>query len=182
MLTLGRYEEGFKLYETRWDHPRIQLKKRKFDSPLWLGKEDLAGKTILLYSEGGFGDTIQFIRYAKLFNPDVKLIIQCQMSLMELISLMGVFAEIIAPGDEPPPHDFHCPLMSLPLAFGTTIDTVPHFDQYLYASREHTKKWSEFLARITGPKIGIVARGSSTFSNDKKRSFELNLNFPISNS
>ena len=115
----------------------------------------------------------RFIRYAKLFEPDVKLIIQCQLPLIELISLMGISAHIISPGDEPLPHDFHCSLMSLPLAFGTTIETVPHFDQYLFAPDEHLKKWDAFLNQTSGPKIGIVARGSSTFSNDENRSFEL---------
>ena len=173
LLTLGRYEEGFRLYETRWRNPKIQLKKRKFDSKLWLGQEPLSGKTILLYSEGGFGDTIQFIRYAKLFGPDVKLIIQCQLPLIELVSGMRLGAEVIAPGDTPPPHDFHCPLMSLPLAFGTTIETVPRFDRYLAAPDKHMKKWGAFLEQLAGPKVGIVARGSSSFSNDKNRSIGL---------
>ena len=85
------------------------------------------------------------------------------MPLIELVRGMGLDAEIITPGDTPPPHDFHCPLMSLPLAFGTTIDTVPHFDRYMYASDEHVKKWGAFMSQMTGPKIGLVARGSSTF-------------------
>ena len=173
LLTLGRYEEGFKLYETRWRHPQVALKERKFDSKLWLGQEHLAGKTILLYAEGGFGDTIQFIRYAKLFDPNVKLIIQCQVPLIELVKDMGLGADIIAPGDTRPPHEFHCPLMSLPLAFGTNIDTVPHFDRYMYASDEYVKKWGVFMGQMAGPKIGVVARGNSKFSNDKNRSFNL---------
>ena len=173
LLTLGRYEEGFRLYETRWKHPQIQLKKRKFDSRLWLGHENLSGKTILLHAEGGFGDTIQFIRYAKLFEPDVKLIIQCQTPLIELVKGMGLSADVITPGDRPPSHDYHCPLMSLPLAFGTTIETVPHFDQYIYASDAYIKKWDAFVGQMTGPKIGIVARGSNSFVNDKSRSFDL---------
>ena len=137
LLTLGRYEEGFRLYEARCRHPQIQLKRRHFDSNLWLGHQNLSGKTILLYAEGGFGDTIQFIRYAKLFKPDVQLIIQCQVPLIGLVEGMGLGAEVITPGDTPPPHDFHCPLMSLPLAFGTTVKTVPYFDRYIYASDEH---------------------------------------------
>lgn len=173
LLTLGRYKEGFKLYETRWDHPQVALKKRKFDSKLWLGQEHLLGKTLLLYAEGGFGDTIQFIRYAKLFEPGVKLIIQCQQPLIGLVKGMGLAAEVITPGDTPPPHNFHCPLMSLPLAFGTTIETVPQFNRYLAAPDEHVKKWCAFLEQMNGPKIGIVARGSSNFSNDKNRSFDL---------
>ena len=83
----------------------------------------LSGKSIVLYAEGGFGDTIQFIRYAKLFDPDVKLIIQCQLPLIELIRGMRLGAEVIAPGDTPPPHDFHCPLMSLPLALADMPET-----------------------------------------------------------
>ena len=173
LLTLGRYEEGFRLYEARWKHPQVTLKKRSFDSKLWQGHENLSDKTILLYAEGGFGDTIQFIRYAKLFDPDVKLIIQCQVPLIELIKSMRLGADVIAPGDEPSPHDFHCSLMSLPLAFGTTIKTVPHFDRYIYASDEYIKKWDAFVGQTTGPKIGIVARGSKSFANDKQRSFDL---------
>ena len=138
-----------------------------------MGQEHLSGKTILLYAEGGFGDTFQFIRYAKLFERDVKLIIQCQLPLIELVKGMGLDAEIIAPGDTPPPHDFHCSLMSLPLAFGTTIETVPQFKSYLAAPDEHIKKWGAFLEQMNGPKIGIVARGSSNFSNDKNRSLDL---------
>jgi tetratricopeptide (TPR) repeat protein len=173
LLTLGRYEEGFCLYETRWRHPKIHLKKRRFDSKLWLGQELLSGKTILLFAEGGFGDTIQFIRYAKLFESDVKLIIQCQLPLIELVRGMRLGAEVIAPGDKPPPHDFHCSLMSLPLAFGTTIETVPHFDRYIYAPDRYVTKWVALLGQMAAPKIGVVARGSSTFSNDKNRSFDL---------
>ena len=173
LLTLGKYEEGFLLHETRWRHPNLTLKKRLFDSKRWQGYENLSDKKILLYAEGGFGDTIQFIRYAKLFDPDVKLIIQCQVPLIELVRGMGLEAEVITPGDMPPLHDFHCPLMSLPLAFGTTIDTVPHFDRYIYASDEHVKKWNAFVGQMTGPKIGIVARGSNSFVNDKSRSFDL---------
>jgi ADP-heptose:LPS heptosyltransferase len=93
--------------------------------------------------------------------------------LIELVKGMGLGADIIAPGDTPPPHDFHCPLMSLPLAFGTTIDTVPHFDRYIYAPDGHVKKWGAFMGQMTGPKIGIVARGSRSHANDKNRSFEL---------
>ena len=168
LLTLGRYEEGFRLYETRWRHPKIHLKKRKFDSKLWLGQEPLSGKSILLYAEGGFGDTIQFIRYAKLFDPDVKLIIQCQLPLIELVRGMRLGAEVIAPGDTPPPHDFHCPLMSLPLAFGTTIETVPKFDRYMYADPNQLKVWESVLGRIKGPKIGIMVEGSKSFAADAR--------------
>ena len=168
LLTLGRYEEGFRLYETRWRHPKVHLKKRKFESKLWLGQEPLSGKSILLYAEGGFGDTIQFIRYAKLFDADVNLIIQCQLPLIELVRGMRLGAEVIAPGDTPPPHDFHCPLMSLPLAFGTTIETVPQFDRYMYADPNQLKAWNSAFGHKKGPKIGIMVEGSKSFAGDER--------------
>jgi len=93
--------------------------------------------------------------------------------LIELAKGMGLSADVITPGDMPPSHDFHCPLMSLPLAFGTTVKTVPCFDRYIYASDEHVKKWDAFVGQMTGPKIGIAARGNSSFANDKSRSFDL---------
>ena len=86
---------------------------------------------ILLFAEGGFGDTLHFIRYAKLFNEDVELIIQCQKPLGELIKGMGLPAEIITLSDIPRRHDYHCSLMSLPLAFGTTVGSIPTVNQYI---------------------------------------------------
>ena len=81
---------------------------------------------------------------------------------------MWLGAEVIAPGDTPPPHDFHCPLMSLPLAFGTTIETVPKFDRYMYADPNQLKVWESVLGRIKGPKIGIMVEGSKSFAADAR--------------
>ena len=173
LLTLGKYEQGFRLYETRWRHPQVILKRRNFDSKLWLGNEKLSGKTILLYAEGGFGDTIQFVRYAKLFDPDVKLVVQCQAPLINLVEDMGLEAKVITQGDMPPPHDFHCPLMSLPLAFKTTVDSVPNFSSYLKAPDASIQFWRSTIKALKGLKVGIVARGSSSFTNDQNRSVGL---------
>ena len=173
-LTLGRYKEGFRLYEKRWKHPNVRLKHQKFDSRLWLGQENLSGKTILLFAEGGFGDTLQFVRYAKLsFDEDVKLIIQCQKPLAELIEGMGLPAVIITLSDIPPRHDYHCSLMSLPLAFGTTISSIPKFDQYIFASQQYLLKWKGLFASSVNTRIGVVARGSTGHQNDKNRSMDL---------
>ena len=173
LLTLGRYAEGFKLYETRWKHSQVALKKRTFDSRLWLGQERISGKTLLLHAEGGFGDTIQFIRYAKLFDEDVKLIIQCQKPLAELIKGMGLKAEITTLSDTPQRHDYHCSLMSLPLVFGTTVNSIPQFDQYIFASEQYLLKWQGLFSSPFNTRIGIVARGSAGHQNDKNRSMNL---------
>ena len=168
LLTLGNYDEGFPLYETRWAHSQLSLKKREFDSQLWLGHEDLSGKTIVLFAEGGFGDTVQFIRYAKLFNSDVRVIIQCQLPLVELIKGMGLEAVVITTGETAPPHDFHCPLMSLPLAFKTTLNSVPAFDQYLYADPNLSKFWTDAFKHPKIPKIGVMVEGSNSFFGDQR--------------
>ncbi len=172
LLTKGDYEAGFQLFETRWQNPKVRLRKRAFKSQLWLGQSDVSGKTVLLYAEGGFGDTLQFIRYAKLFSEDVRLIIQCQKPLIKLVSDALSSAQIIAPGDEIPYHDFHCPLMSLPLAFGHNAENVPYFDRYIYACTDLCQKWQPVIDRAGKPKIGLMVRGSGSFNGDK-RSIEL---------
>ena len=173
LLTLGRYEEGFRLYEARWTHPKVRLYKRNFDSKSWSGKESLSCKSILLFAEGGFGDTLQFVRYAKLFDEDVELIIQCQKPLVELVKGMGIKAEIITSSDAPPKHDYHCSLMSLPLAFGTTIVDVPRFEQYIFPSQDYLHKWRSLTSNSGNAKIGVVARGSVSHENDRNRSMDL---------
>ena len=172
LLTKGDYQAGFKLFETRWQNPKVRLKKRAFKSQLWCGSSDVSGKTVFLYAEGGFGDTLQFIRYAKLFSEDVRLVIQCQKPLIKLVSDALSSAQIIAPGDEVPDHDFHCPLMSLPLAFGHNVENVPNFERYIYACNDLCQKWQPLIDKVGRLKVGLMVRGSGSFYGDK-RSIEL---------
>ena len=168
LLTKGDYKAGFRLFEARWQNPKVRLRKRTFESQPWLGQNDISGKTVLLHAEGGFGDTFQFIRYVKLFGKDVNLIIQCQKPLIELVRDSFSDAQIIAPGDEIPNHDFHCPLMSLPLAFGHKLGTVPAFDHYIYARDDLTYKWKSLIDKVGKLKIGLMVRGSGSFNGDKR--------------
>ena len=168
LLTKGDYQAGFRLFETRWQNPKVRLRKRTFESQLWLGQSDISGKTVLLHAEGGFGDTFQFIRYVRLFDEDVSLIIQCQKPLIDLVRNSFSNAQIIAPGDEIPDHDFHCPLMSLPLAFGHDLETVPAFHHYIYARNDLSQKWKPLIDKLGKPKIGLMVRGSGSFNGDKR--------------
>ena len=168
LLTKGDYQAGFRLFETRWQNPKVRLRKRTFESQLWLGQSDISGKTVLLHAEGGFGDTFQFIRYVRLFDEDVSLIIQCQKPLIDLVRNSFSNAQIIAPGDEIPDHDFHCPLMSLPLAFGHDVGTVPTFHRYIYGRKGLIQKWKSFTDKVSKPKIGLMVRGSGSFNGDKR--------------
>ena len=172
LLTLGDYQAGFKLFEARWNNPKVRLKKRNFQSKLLLGQGNVSGKKVLLHAEGGFGDTLQFIRYAKLFSRDVSLIIQCQPPLINLFRDAFGDAHIIATGEKAPDHDFHCPVMSLPLAFGHELGEVPSFTRYIYPCNSLKQKWKPVIDKIGQLKIGVMVRGSGSFNGDK-RSIEL---------
>ena len=122
-LTLGDFTAGWRGYEARWTVGLLASQRRVFTAPLSLGDDWLDGKTILLHAEQGFGDTIQFVRYAQLVarRGAKKIIIEVQRELVRLFSgsrfldWAGVDA-VVARGEPLPPFDFHCPLLSLPLA------------------------------------------------------------------
>ena len=124
-LTLGDFARGWKQYEWRWKTAAFARQRRLFPAPLWLGNEPVAGKTILLHAEQGFGDTIQFIRYAPLLaGQGAKVICEVQPELQPLLSQLSDVT-VIASGATRPAFDLHVPLLSLPLALKTTVETIP---------------------------------------------------------
>ena len=161
-ISLGNYEEGWKLYESGWQAGERGT-PRAFNKPTWLGEESIKGKTLLIYAEQGFGDFIQFCRYAPMAEAlGAKVILQVSAPLLALAkSLKGNFT-IIQEGDALPPVDFVCPVMSLPLAFKTTLNTVPAKTPYLFAQADQKKAWQDKLGKKTKPRIGIVWSGSLT--------------------
>lgn len=171
-LTLGDFTAGWKEYEWRWKTGAFANQRRPFRQPLWLGGVPLSGKTILLHAEQGLGDTIQFIRYARLVaDRGARVICEVQPSLVSLLSqIEGV--EIIAKGDALPTFDLHCPLMSLPLAFGTDATTIPAAIPYLAAPEMRVEQWRERLGRAA-PRAGFVWSGSTAHKNDANRSIAL---------
>ena len=110
------FDQGWPLYEARWQRDSIKPTARKFTKPLWLGEEDLSGKSILLHAEQGLGDTIQFCRFAQqVANLGARVILDVQPLLRDLLAqLDGVELAKTGPA-EPDDVDYHCPLMSLPL-------------------------------------------------------------------
>ena len=175
ILLIGDYEEGLKIYEWRWETKDISKFKRNFSQPLWLGDESLSGKTILLHAEQGLGDTIQFCRFVKMVSDlGAKVIFEVQKPLVQLLKDLPGVATLIAKGDPVPEFDYHCPLMSLPLAFKTDLNSVPSANSYLVAEAEKVAYWKN---RIKGDelKIGIAWQGSHGAKIDIGRSFELKL-------
>ncbi|HZR76196.1 tetratricopeptide repeat protein [Bradyrhizobium sp.] len=171
-MTLGDFDAGWKQYEWRWKTGAFADKRRAFRQPPWLGDAPLAGKTILLHAEQGFGDTIQFIRYAPLLvERGARAICEVQ---PELVSLLSQFegVEVIAKGGKLPAFDLHCPLLSLPLAFGTRLETIPAATPYLAAPASRIAHWRDRLGQ-RAPRAGFVWSGSTAHKNDANRSIPL---------
>jgi tetratricopeptide (TPR) repeat protein len=176
-LTLGDFKSGWKAYEWRWKTNAFADKRRSFRQPQWLGHVPLAGMTVLLHAEQGFGDTIQFIRYAPLLaKSGARVICEVQPELTSMLTpLDGI--EIVAKGSPLPQFDLHCPLMSLPLAFGTDVSTIPAQVPYLAAPADRVMRWRDRLnAERQGegmPRAGFVWSGSPAHKNDANRSIPL---------
>jgi tetratricopeptide (TPR) repeat protein len=182
-LTLGDFAAGWSAYESRWATAAFAPHRRNFIRPLWLGDRPLAGKTILLYAEQGYGDTIQFVRYAPLVVAlGARVILEVQ---PELSRLMAAFEDIhVIPHGQPlPAFDLQCPLMSLPLAFGTQLSTIPAVVPYIVPPAEDGATLSRIdeLARLSRhkPLVGLVWAGDRFHKNDANRSMRLTTLRPL---
>jgi hypothetical protein len=141
--------------------------------PKWHG-EDLSAKTLLLYTEQGYGDTIQFCRYVPLVaERGARVVLQVQAPLRELMCTLGDAAQIVSADDPLPDFDVHYPLLSLPLAFGTRLESVPSKTPYLHAPPRALEAWRTRLGARARPRIGICWAGNSQFKTDATRSIGL---------
>jgi len=174
LLLGGDFENGWVLYESRWRVEAFTSPKRDFPQPLWLGAESLDGKTILLHSEQGLGDTLQFCRYARLVaSLGAKVIMEVQPSLAPLLKAMAGVIGVVHKGDALPEFDCHCPLLSLPLACKTTLDSLPVAEKYLDADAGKLVHWKNRLGARDKCRVGIVWSGNAAHANDLFRSTQL---------
>ena len=173
-LLLGDFERGWEQSEWRWETQQARHSKRRFKQPLWIGKSEIAGKTILLYAEQGFGDAIQFCRYVPLVaERGARVILSIREPLRELMTCLVGKTQIATPGSVLPDFDVHCPLLSLPLAFGTRLETIPSAVPYLRAPSHGVIDWNTRLGPKHRPRIGLAWSGSPTHKNDSNRSIPL---------
>jgi tetratricopeptide (TPR) repeat protein len=167
-LMLGDFAHGWREYEWRSKLPDGD-NARRFPQPLWLGDAPLPSRTVLLHSERGLGDTLLFCRYAKeVAGLGATVVLEVQPPLLRLLAGFEGVAEIVATGDPLPPFDYHCPLMSLPLAFKTDLDTVPASVPYVRSDPASLAKWQAALGPKRRPRIGLVWSGSMALRNDKR--------------
>ncbi len=174
LLLLGDFGRGWCEYHWRWQVPSYKAAHRICSAPLWLGEESLAGKTILLQAEQGFGDMIQFCRYVPLLvSQGARVMLEVHLGLVELCkSLVGV-SEVFAVDDPLPSFDCYCPMMSLPLAFKTTLETIPAPKQYLLSNPTKVQTWQVKLGAKTKPRIGIVWSTDPQHQSSGSRSIPL---------
>jgi tetratricopeptide (TPR) repeat protein len=188
-LLLGNLEEGWPAYEYRWTQPGFT--RKHVDKPQWDGSI-LNGRAIVLHSEQGLGDTIQFIRYAPLLKQrGGRVIVECHPPLFRLLQGVPGIDDLISEGSPLPAFDTHAPLLSLPSVFRTTVATVPADVPYLHADSQLIEQWkkspecndgraetetnsdSHTAHRRPHFLIGIAWQGTPAFRYDKQRSVPL---------
>ena len=174
LLRLGRFAEGWAKHEWRWKKPEFAPHKLELPMPRWTGREDLAGKSILLLSEQGYGDTLQFVRYVRLLEArGARVQLFVPEPVVALLRASFPQALVFNRTDRFPPADYHCPLISLPLAFGTLLETVPARTPYLAPPGDRLDAWARRVGPPGSPRVGVVWSGSASHRNDINRSIRL---------
>jgi len=172
-LIRGNFEDGWSLYESRWD-TILKEAKRTYRQPLWLGVQEISGKTLFIYPEQGFGDFIQFCRYIPMLEAlGAKVILEVPNAMLTLIpTLKGKFT-VHHQGSPLPSFDYQCPVMSLPLALKTTLENIPADIPYLYSNGNQVQLWHEKLGEKHQLRVGLVWSGSTEHKKDFHRSIPL---------
>jgi tetratricopeptide (TPR) repeat protein len=176
LLQTGELGSGFAGYEWRWKNRGNGFEPAAYHgtAPLWSGQEPIEGKRILVFTEQGLGDTLQFCRYVKLLAArGADVVFEVQPALTGLLATLDGASMVIPQGAPVPPFDFKCALMSLPLAFKTTLDTIPSQRKYLRSDAAALADWQARLGPRTRPRIGLVWSGNAQYLNDYRRSIPL---------
>ncbi len=169
-MTLGDWARGLVDYEHRWFCVETArgLPPVPFPQPVWDGSQDLQGKTILLYCDMGFGDALNFVRYAPLVAArGARVLLEAPPALARLFGMVAGVDRLIARGEAAPPFDYWSPLMSLPAAFQTTPSTIPATIPYLQPPTEGPTIPPRSPHRR---RVGIVWASGKTGATARKRS------------
>ena len=180
LLLAGRFAEGWNEYEWRLRYPEYGADAARVAAPRWDGAA-LGGKTILLDCEQGFGDAIQFLRYAPLVaERGGRVVVRCAPELAALLRNAPGVAEAVSRGGAPPAFDAYCPLPSLPRVFGTTLETIPAQVPYVHPDRKKVDRWKANLADGAGDcRVGLVWASQSRHRTAGAKSVALDTLAPL---
>ena len=175
LLLRGNLPEGWPRYESRWNMPGVAEKRPKFKQPEWAG-EPLNGRTLLVYSEQGMGDNLQFVRYLPLLReryPESKIYFWCLPPLYRLFrscaETWGIEALPPTVAGGLPPIDLQIALLSLPYRMGTDLSSIPANVPYIWPEQGLVDKWSSRLAQLPGKKVGVVWASGEVYAFHKFR-------------
>ncbi|PTB22444.1 glycosyltransferase [Trinickia symbiotica] len=179
-LRQGDFARGWSKYEWRLRDPKSEHNGRRFPQARWVGGESLDGRTILIHAEQGFGDTLQFCRYAECLRDEgARVVLEVQPALRSLMSSLRGPVQVIARGEPLPAFDYHCPLLSLPFAFQTDLSSIPAKTPYLHADDTLVRKWTTILGVRHRLRVGLAWSGNPEHRNDRNRSIELAALMPL---
>nr|WP_315849410.1 tetratricopeptide repeat protein [uncultured Rhodoferax sp.] len=169
-LVAGAWSQGWSHYEWRWKTDQLKDGVRTFAQPQWRG-EPLEGKTILLHAEQGLGDTLQFCRFTQtLAVRGARVLLEVQAPLVELLASLPGVHTLLVKGQPLPAFDVHCPLLSIPLALGLTLENMPPVHAYLRADPVVERAWALKAGSDTALRVGVVWSGRPEHKNDHNRS------------
>jgi tetratricopeptide (TPR) repeat protein len=169
LLLSGNFMQGWK--EFSWRLERKDFSRHDFSQPLWDGA-NIDRLTILLHTEQGLGDTIQFIRYSPLIaQKGAKVIVACQREVGSLLRSVEGIEQVIEREKDLPEFDVYCPLLSLPLIFNTTLESIPAKVPYIKVDSLLVQKWRNKVQYDDSKlKIGLVWAGKPEHKDDRNRS------------
>jgi tetratricopeptide (TPR) repeat protein len=184
LLLTGDFAAGWAMREARWRMPDFSAEYPKFPQPKWLGEAPVAGKTILVHIDEGLGDALQFVRFVPLLaQRGARVILVVQDALVGLLSGLPGVAACIPFSDSVagrlPPFDMHCPVMSLPLALGVTLETIPPPTALPPLPPARVAAWEQRLGPRKRPRVGLVWAGNPRQANDRNRSMPLSTLLPL---
>jgi tetratricopeptide (TPR) repeat protein len=166
LLLRGDYAQGWSKYEERWR--LLEAAKPKLPQPEWQG-DDLGGRTILLFAEQGYGDTLQILRYVPAVTArGGRVVLYVERPLVRLAASLPGNLVILPKGARLPPFDVWCAMLSLPRIFDTRADTIPAAP-YLRPRPPIVERWRTRLSGLHGRKVGLAWAGSPSHVNDYRR-------------
>jgi hypothetical protein len=173
-LMKGDLVEGWKKYDARWFYQSDTSLKPQLPGPEYDGSQDIVGKMVLVYYEQGFGDNIQFIRFAKLLQDKGAIVtVITKSQLYELFKYNFPELTILNADVQIPSYHYHVALMDLPKCFNTTINTIPYTTPYLDVSEGVKQSWKQLLGPKTKKRIGLLSSPNKIAFISRFRRIEL---------